>query len=125
MVDPRKEPVSFDEIRADIEAKQRSIIWPDYLAATGRVYGFLWNGDPKAKIIPRAGLVLFGLHFFAGGIAFIAASIGGEPEDRFYPGAVIGSVFVLLALRMFRNALLFAPKPLKSEGEGEFQSDKS
>src|ERR1039458_2499023 len=46
---------SFEQIREDIEARQRSILWPDYLRATRNVYEFLWNGDPKARPVQRIG----------------------------------------------------------------------
>jgi hypothetical protein len=119
LAEPTKERLTFEDIRLDIEARQRSFIWPDYLAATRRVYDFLWNGDRQAKFIARAGLFLFGMHFLLSGIGFAVVSVSGDPDDTFYPGAFIGALIAFMGLRIFRNAFLFVSKSQPAEDQEE------
>lgn len=58
-----EEEPRFEQVRAEIEAKQRSILWEDGLRNGRSVDEFLWRGDPKAEPIQRAGLVVFALTF--------------------------------------------------------------
>jgi len=94
----------FDEIREEIEAKQRTVLFEDGLRAGKSVDDFLWKGDPNAKPIQRAGLVVFGLTFWLLGILLIAII-----------GSLIGSAFVLVAIRLFWNAFLRPNKISKDE----------
>src|ERR1035438_7539121 len=103
---------SFEQIREDIEARQRSILWPDYLRATRNVYEFLWNGDPKARPVQRIGLAIFGLQFLLVGISVVYASSSEETGWSINPGKVAGAVSVLFSLRLLRNVFLRSPKNL-------------
>jgi len=105
----------FEQIREDLEAKQRSILWPDYLRANRNIFEFLWKGDPKAKPVQRFGLILFALHFWLMGV-FSAAdfwSIDLWISRAF--GSLIGLIFVLLSIRLFRNAFLRHNPPPEDE----------
>ena len=59
---------------------------------------------PKAK--PVAQVVLFAFQFLISGIGSEVGCLSGEPEDRFYPSIIIGSILGLLLLRPFRNIFL-------------------
>jgi hypothetical protein len=101
----RKEP-EFAEIREDIEAKQRATVWPDTLRNGRSVDAFLWRGDPHAKPIQRAGLVVFGLTFL-----LLAIAIGSVPFDRGFPDGWVADflmalIGLLISMRLFRNAFL-------------------
>lgn len=95
----------FLEIREDIEARQRSVLWPDYLRATRNIYDFLWNGDPKPKVVQRVGLAIFGVTFLLMGIGFFSISSSDE-AGWINPMTVIGTLQVLFALRILRNAFV-------------------
>ncbi len=106
----RKEQ-EFEEIREDIDAKQRATVWPDTLRNGSSVDAFLWRGDPRAKPIQRAGLVVFGLTFL-----LLAIAIGSIPFDRDFPDGwvvdfLLALFLLLLSMRLFRNALLRSKNP--------------
>ena len=100
----------FDEIREEIEAKQRTVLFEDGLRAGRSVDEFLWKGDPKAKPIQRAGLVVFGLMFFLPTIFAFTAFAEKHSEAASYFGFLLGLGFLLISIRLFRNALLRSPK---------------
>jgi len=107
------EDPQFERIRRDVEDSQKSILWEDSLKGGRSVDAFLWKGDPKAKPIQRAGLIVFGLMFL-----LLAVGIASIPfQKHFEEGWVIefgmGAGALLIALRLFRNALLRGPN--KSE----------
>ncbi|MGA3370453.1 MAG: hypothetical protein ABSC48_01705 [Terracidiphilus sp.] len=107
----------FEQIREEIEAKQRSILWPDGLRAGKSVDEFLWKGDPKAKPIQRAGLIVFAVTYWLLGVLMIAicwARANDEWAARFL-GSLIGAAFVLVSIRLFLNAFLRPEKPDKNE----------
>jgi peptidoglycan/LPS O-acetylase OafA/YrhL len=94
----------LDEIRAGVEEQQKAVLWEDARKGGGSVDGFLWKGDPRAKPIQRAGLVVFGLMFLL--LAVVMASI---PFQKHFEGGwpvpwVMGLGCLLIALRLIRNA---------------------
>jgi hypothetical protein len=98
----------FEQIRKEIEAKQRAILWPDGLNAGKSVDEFLWKGDPNAKPVQRAGLIVFAVTFWFFGCFMIAASWASK-EDAWFAfllGTLVGLAFILVAIRLFRNAFL-------------------
>lgn len=101
----RKQP-QFKEIREEIEAKQKAILWPDALRAGRSVDAFLWRGDPKAKPIQRAGLVVFAVTYWLLGVLFIAMGWARYEGFACLVTSLIGSAFVLLSIRLVRNAFL-------------------
>jgi hypothetical protein len=96
----------FEQIREDLEAKQRSILWPDYLRANRNVFEFLWKGAPKAKRVQRLGLILFALHFWLMGVFFAALAWSSDEWISRVFGSLPGLISVLISIRLFRNAFL-------------------
>jgi hypothetical protein len=107
-----EDPKSFEQIRQEVEESQKATIWPDTLRNGIRVDAFLWNGDRNAKLIQRAGLVVFGLTFLliaaCGFITFFEAT----SDDKEIPIVLMALVLVLISIRLFRNAFL---RPTKVE----------
>ena len=105
------EPGNLEQFQADVEARQRNILWEDARHGGKSVDAFLWKGDRNAKPIQRAGLVVFGFTFLL--IAVVFASIPFEKHfEEGWPIEFLLSLFcLLLSLRLFRNAFL---RPAKS-----------
>jgi hypothetical protein len=107
----------FDEIREDIEAKQRTVLFEDGLNAGKSVDEFLWKGNPKAKPIQRAGLVVFAVTFWFLGVVMIAISWAGANDEwavRFVC-SLMGLACVLVSIRLLRNAFLRSKKVPEGE----------
>jgi len=104
----------FERIREEIEARQRSILWPDYLYATRNTYDFLWNGVPGPKMVQRIGLAIFGMYFLAIGVSFISISSSSE-LGWFNPAIVFYALPVLFSLRVLRNAFVRSATPASHE----------
>ena len=100
----------LDEIREDIEARQKAIVFPDTTRNGVTVDAFLWKGDPKATPIQRAGLIVFASFFLL--IAVICAAIpfqDGRGTGWFFD-ALYALFAFLLSMRLLRNAFLKPPK---------------
>jgi hypothetical protein len=99
-----QQKTELDRIREEAEAKQRAILFPDMLRSGRSVDDFLWNGDPRAKPIQRAGLALFGTLFL--GMASVGVVLVFTQDN--WPGRIFGIVSGLLAgiagVRYMRNA---------------------
>jgi hypothetical protein len=96
----------FAEIREDVEARQKATVWPDTLRNGSSVDAFLWRGDPHAKPIQRAGLVVFGLTFL-----LLAIGIASIPFDKDFPDGwivdfLVALFLLVISIHLFRNALL-------------------
>ena len=67
----------YDPLREDIERRQSNTVWPDSMRNAANVDGYLWNGNPKAPTVQRAGAVIFGLMFlvFAAMFVYIAVNV--------------------------------------------------
>jgi hypothetical protein len=100
----------FEEIREEIEAKQRSVLFPDGLRAGKSVDDFLWKGDPNAKPIQRAGLVVFAVTFWIVGGFIIAISWAKDEGVACLVTSLVGSAAVLISIRLLRNAFLRSSK---------------
>jgi hypothetical protein len=110
--DPR-----LNQIREDAEASQKSILWEDGLRNGTSVDAFFWRGDPSAKPIQRAGLVVFGIAFLIIAIAIASIPFQKDFEDGSGVAFLIALFALLISLRLFRNALLRLPKHHKREGD--------
>jgi hypothetical protein len=99
---------SFEQVRKDVEARQRNTVFPDTLPNGRTIDAFFWKGDPRASLIPRIGLVLFALCFIL--IAVVFASIPFQKEDGWGVDFFIALFPFLLAIRFLRNAFLRPPK---------------
>ena len=101
----RNDP-QFDQIRTEVEARQRSILWEDGLRNGKSVDAFLWHGDPKAKPIQRAGFLVFGFMFLLLSVGFFCIPFQkGSHHGNLVP-IPIAVLLLFVALRLFRNALL-------------------
>ena len=101
----------FEKIREEIEANQRTVLFPDGLRAGKSVDEFLWKGDPKAKPIQRAGLALFAIMFlFISGLAIVILFTKDDWPSRVY-GSVLGTIFLIIGIRFSRN-LFLRPKKI-------------
>jgi hypothetical protein len=109
-----KDP-QFEQIREEIEAKQRAILWTDGLRAGKSVDELLWKGDPKAKPVQRAGMIVFAVFFWFMGVFIIAESYARSEDDIFGQslGVLMGSIGVIISIRLFFNAFRRQEKPLK------------
>lgn len=110
----------FEELREDIEAKQRTTVWPDTMRNGSSVDAFLWNGDPHAKPVQRAGLVIFGSMFLLISVGFAVVPFAKNFEDGWgisFIEFLIGLFFLFISLRLFRNAILRAPNRQKREAD--------
>jgi hypothetical protein len=100
----------FEEIREEIEAKQRTVLFEDGLRASRNVSESLWKGDSNAKPIQRAGLVVFGLMSFLPAIFAFVAFEEKHSEGGSIFGFLFGLCLMMISIRLFRNAILRSPK---------------
>ena len=110
----------FEEIREEIEAKQKATLFPDSLRAGGIVDEFLWKGDPNAKPIQRAGLVVFGLTFWFSGVVLIAIGWARNEGIGCLAFCLVGSASVILSIRLLLNAFL---RPSKNPADERDHKD--
>src|ERR1700735_2289507 len=101
---------SFQQIREDVAARQRATLWPDTLRNGATIDAFLWKGDPNAKPIQRAGLVVFAFVFFLISVAMASVPFQKKFEDGFGVFFFVALLFFLLSVRLLRNAFLRPPK---------------
>jgi hypothetical protein len=95
---------TFEHVRADIEERQKNILWEEARRGGKSVDAFLWKGDPHAKPIQRAGLIVFGLTFLILAIVFASIPFQKHFENGWSIEFFIGFVLLLIALRLIRNA---------------------
>ena len=95
---------SFEQVRAEVEAKQEGILWEKAHKNGVSVDAFLWKGDPHAKPVQRAGLVVFAVFFLLAAIAFASIPFQRKFEDGWSLVIFLSFVFLLLSLRLFFNA---------------------
>lgn len=104
------DPRDLEQLRADAEARQQNTLWEEARRGGKSVDTFLWKGDPKAKPVQRAGLVVFAIAFLL--VAVVSASI--PFQKHFEEGWSIEFLFslfwLLISLRLFRNACLHERK---------------
>jgi phosphotransferase system glucose/maltose/N-acetylglucosamine-specific IIC component len=96
----------FEEIRDEIEAKQRTLLFEDGLNAGKSVDEFLWKGDPNAKPIQRAGLMVFAITFWFLGVVMIAIGWARDEGLACLVTSLVGLASVLISIRLLRNAFL-------------------
>jgi hypothetical protein len=112
----------FDEIRKESEARQRAILWEDGVRNGKSVDEFLWKGDPNAKPVQRAGLIVFATFFGLFGVLAIVASIWSQTKDEWigrFLGTLIGIGLTLVAIRLFLNAFRRSKKQPVDNTEDE------
>ncbi len=99
---------TFERIREDVEERQKNILWEEARRGGGSVDAFLWNGDPHAKPIQRAGLIVFCLFWLflsmMAALGLFRMSFDDGWEVVFFMMLGIGLSALLISLRLFRNA---------------------
>lgn len=109
---------SFEQVRADAEERQKAILWEDARKGGKSVDDFLWHGDPEAKPIQRAGLVVFGLTFLLLGICLISVFWEKDEWGGKIAGALLGGAMVFASMRLLRNAFLRRTRPGQAHKDG-------
>lgn len=106
---------TFEQVREDIEARQKALLWEEARRGGRSVDEFLWNGDPDAKPIQRAGLIVFAFIFL-----LISAVFVSIPFEKGFEGWGIEFGFALfslfISLRFIRNAFLHKPRSANGNG---------
>lgn len=105
----RNDP-QFDQVRREVDARQRSILWEDGLRNGKNFDAFLWHGDPRAKPIQRAGLLVFSFMFLLLSMGFFCIPFQEGPHHGNPVPIPIAVILLFVALRLFRNALLRLPR---------------
>jgi hypothetical protein len=106
-----QDPRDLEELRSDVEARQRNVVWEDTRRGGGSIDAFLWKGDPVAKPIQRAGLAVFGLMFLLLAIVFASIPFQKHFDDGWPIEFLFALCWLFISLRLFRNACL---RPRKS-----------
>jgi hypothetical protein len=101
----------MEELRADVEERQKAILWEDARRGRLSVDGFLWKGDPKAKPIQRAGLIVFACTFLLLAVCFVSIPFQEHFEGGWIISFLFALIFVLIAGRLIQNAFARSKKP--------------
>src|SRR5208337_4240721 len=110
-----KDERDFERLREDIESSQKAILWEDARIGGRSVDDFLWKGDPKAKPIQRAGLIVFALLFLFPTILLLATPFVKEFADGSTICFFVAVFPLLISARLLRNALLRPPNHRKDD----------
>jgi len=107
---------SFEQIREDIEARQRNTVWPDTVRNSAIIDAFLWKGDPNAKPVQRIGLIILALFFLLFCLFLITVPFQKNFEDGSSIVFFAALIPFLVAMRLLRNAFL---RPSRHRREGQ------
>jgi hypothetical protein len=106
-----EDKTGFEQIRSDVEARQKNILWEDARHGGKSVDAFLWKGDPNARPVQRAGLVVFGLTFLLLSICMFSIPFERPQKDGVFIDIFFGLGSALISIRLFRNAFLRIREP--------------
>jgi hypothetical protein len=100
-----EEKPTFEQIQADDEERQKDELWEESRHRNLSEIDTFWNGNPYATPIQRAGLVVFGV--FAVIFSALFASIPSQKhfEEGWSFAFFIAFLLILVAGRLFLNAL--------------------
>jgi hypothetical protein len=112
-----KEP-SFEQVRANVEERQKAILWEDARKGGRSVDQFLWKGDPNAKPVQRVGLGVFGLTFLFLGFCLVSVSWEKDEWGGRIAGSLLGCAAILASIRLLRNAILRSARPDRGHKKG-------
>ena len=101
---------SLEQIREDIGARQKAVLWEDARRGGTSVDAFLWKGDPNAKPIQRIGLVVFAFAFLLFAITIASIPFQKKFEDGWSIDFLMALLASLVSMRLLRNAFLRPPK---------------
>jgi hypothetical protein len=96
----------MEELRAEVVEQQKAILVEDIIQRRVDVYAFLWKGDPNAKPVQRAGLIVFACTCLLLAIIFISTVLDRHSEDGSFWISLWAVACTLLAIRFIRNAFL-------------------
>ena len=96
---------SFEEVRAEVESSQKSILWEGARRGGRSVDAFLWKGDPNAKPIQRMGLIVFALAFLLISIAAASVPFAKHFGDGWAVEFLMAAAALGISARLIRNAL--------------------
>jgi hypothetical protein len=102
--------LSFNQVRQNVENKQKALLWEDARRGGASVDEFLWKGDPHAKPVQRAGLVIFALAFLSLAIVFTSIPFEKNFDDGWPIEFIFALILFLISARLIRNAFLRPPK---------------
>lgn len=102
---------SLEQIREDIEARQRNTLWPDTFRNSAIIDAFLWKGDPNAKPVQRIGLIILALFFLLLCLFLITVPFQKNFEDGSSIVFLAALIPFLVAMRFLRNAILRPTRP--------------
>ena len=88
----------------EIDRKQGAAKWPETLEAGRSVDEFLWKGDPKATLVQRVGLIIFGVGFLFFFVIAVVLIVVGRDLPDVIGGLIIGTPSGIFAFRFLRNA---------------------
>lgn len=78
------------ELLEDIARKQRNVQWPEAIENVRGVDELLLKGNPRATIVQRIGVAVFGLGFLCAGLLTTAEGIGSrEPIETIASLAIL------------------------------------
>ena len=101
---------NIEQLRADVEARQRNTLWEDARQGGKSVDAFVWNGDRNAKPVQRAGLFVFAVTFLLPAVGFASIPFQKDFEDGWAIEFLFAFLWLLISLRLFRNACLRAQR---------------
>jgi hypothetical protein len=104
--DQAQKEYGMEELRAEVEERQKAILWEDARRGGAGVDAFLWKGDPHAKPVQRAGLIVFACTFLLLGVCFVSIPFQKHFEDGWGMYFFIALILVLIAARLIRNVFL-------------------
>ncbi len=96
----------YEQIRKDMEAPQKTVLWEDAHRGDKDTDAFLWKGDPRAKPIQRIGLVLFACIFLLLVVCLTSLVFQSHFENGSVVALLVCVALTLLSARLIRNAFL-------------------
>ncbi|HKF48564.1 MAG TPA: hypothetical protein VKB38_14495 [Terracidiphilus sp.] len=96
---------TFEQVRAQIDAKQKAILWDDARKGGAAVDAFFWKGDPNARPIQRAGLIVFAMAFLLFSLAIASIPFEKHFEDGWSVDFLMAAGALAISARLIRNAL--------------------
>jgi hypothetical protein len=88
----------------DLKERQRNLTWPEALENSRGVDELLWKGDPKAPLVQRIGIGLFGFAFALTAVFVFYAIFAREWEPASLLAIIVASAFLFAGLKMLWNA---------------------
>jgi hypothetical protein len=114
---------SRNNLRQDLEAKQRNILWPDTLTNARRVDEFLWKGSPSPSGVQRIGTAIFGLFYLGIAAFFLIESIHSHALLWLLVGILWAAFGGKIAMNAFRRKKVWPTEIRSDAGQPSSSSD--